>query len=88
MDQASYVVPQIRADDLAARAEQKLAEADQASANSTKFVLLAVVLALVLLLASIAVKLSSPKLQVALICVSMLLLGFCLFRLVFLPELV
>ena len=74
-------------DELAAAAEAKLAEADQASGNATRFVVLAVVLALVLLCASIATKFPTPKLQVALISVSLLLLGFCFLRLLFLPEL-
>jgi hypothetical protein len=88
MDQAAYVIPeQVKADELAAAAETKLAEADRASRNGTRFVVLAVVLALVLLCASIATKFPSPKLQVALISVSMLLLVFCFVRLLLLPEL-
>jgi hypothetical protein len=88
MDQPAYVIPeQVKADQLATAAEAKLAEADRASADATKFVVLAVVLALVLLCASIATKFPSPKLQVALIGVSLLLLGFCFFRMLLLPEL-
>ena len=78
---------QVRADDLAAAAEAKLAEAGRASGDASKFVLLAVVLALVLLCAGIATRFPSPKLQVALIGVSMLLLGFCFLRLLIMPEL-
>jgi hypothetical protein len=88
MDQPAYVVPsQVKSDSLSATAEAKLGEADRASAHSTRFVVLAVVLALVLLFAGVATKFSSPKLQVLLILGSIALLVFCVIRFLMLPEL-
>ncbi len=83
-----YIVPaQAKADALAASAEQDLALADQASSHSTKYVLLAVLFALVLFFASVATKFSAPKVQVVLILVSLFLLAIALLRMVFLPLL-
>jgi hypothetical protein len=88
MNLAAYVVPQrTEADRIAAVAEARLGEATAASANSTRFVVLAVVLAVVLLFAGIATKFSNPKVQVGLLVGSILLLAFCFYRLVTLPEL-
>lgn len=87
LDLPSYVVPeQVAADADAERAEQLLAEANVASERSTQFVLLAVLLALVLFFASIATKFTGPKVQVLLTSVSLLLLGFCLVRMVLLDN--
>jgi hypothetical protein len=87
MDQEGYVVPErIRADELAAGVEVEAAAADEASSNATRFVLLAVVLALVLLLASVANKFTEPKLQVLLLCAAISLLVFSLVRVLILPH--
>lgn len=75
LDLPSYVVPeQVAADRDAERAEALLAEADVASTNSTKFVLVAVLLALTLFFASIATKFSRPKVQVLLTLVALAIL--------------
>ena len=88
MDLPVYVVPaHAKADQLSAQAEESLKTADQAASNSTRFVLLAVLMALVLFFASIATKFSAPKLQVLLVLLSILLLAFTVLRLVFLPQL-
>jgi len=54
--------------------------------GSTKFALVAVVLALVLLFASIATKVSTPKVQVVLICEWMVLLTLAINRIATLAE--
>jgi hypothetical protein len=88
MDQPAYVVPdRVKSDGLSAAAEAKLAEAGRASDRSTKFVMLAVVLAVVLLFASIATKFASPRIQAALILGSIMLLAFCCIRFAMLPQL-
>lgn len=75
LDLPSYVVPeQVAADAGADRAEALLAEADAASNNSTKFVLVAVLLALTLFFASIATKFTRPKVQVVLTLVALAIL--------------
>jgi len=72
LDLPSYVVPeQVAADRDADRAEALLAEADVAATNSTKFVLVAVLLALTLFFASIATKFTQPKVQVLLTVVAL-----------------
>lgn len=88
MDLPSYVVPaaaQAQAD--GDRAEAALAEADQASSNATRFVLLAVLFALVLFFASVATKFSAPRVQALLILMALVLLSLSLVRLAFLPQL-
>lgn len=88
MDLPSYVVPeQAKSNELAAQAEQDLVEADQAAENSTKFVLLALMFALVLFFASIATKFASPKLQAVLVLLSLGLLAFASLRMLLLPQL-
>jgi hypothetical protein len=88
LDLPEYAVPaQLESDRQSATAESKLAEADRASSNSTRFVLLAVLLALVLFFASVATKFSKPKLQIGLTLVSLVLLVTCTVRLIFLPQL-
>jgi hypothetical protein len=87
LDLASYVVPkQVEADRNAAVAEAQLAYADVAAANSTKFVLLAVIIALVLFFASIAMKFTGPKVQVLLSVVALLLLLVSVVRMAVLPQ--
>ncbi len=87
LDLPSYVVPkQVEADHDAAVAEAQLAYADVAASNSTKFVLLAVLIALVLFFASVATKFTGPKVQVLLSVVALLLLVVSAVRMVVLPQ--
>ena len=68
-----YVVPDAaRADSLTEEAEQQLATSQDASTRSTRYVLIAVVLALVLFFAGIATKFRNPKLQTALIALALI----------------
>lgn len=84
---ASYVVPaQIQADQMSTKAEESLAAADEASNTGTKYVMLAVLFALVLFFASVATKFTSPRIQVALILTSLLLLGTTCVRMFLLPQ--
>lgn len=86
-DLPSYVVPkQVESDVEAARAEQQLAYADTAASTSTKFVLLAVLLALVLFFASVATKFTGPKVQVLLTGVALILLVTSVIRMLVLPQ--
>jgi len=62
-------------------AEALLADADVAATNSTKFVLVAVLLALTLFFASIATKFTRPKVQVLLTLVSLAILVVGIVRL-------
>jgi hypothetical protein len=88
MDLPAYVVPaQAKSDELAAQAEQDLVVADQAAGNSTKFVLLALMFALVLFFASIATKFAAPRIQAILVLLSIGLLAFATIRMLFLPQL-
>jgi hypothetical protein len=73
--------------EVSAQAEQYLVVADEAAGNSTKFVLLALMFALVLFFASIATKFTVPKTQALLILVSLGLLAFATLRMLFLPQL-
>lgn len=83
----SYVVPaQLLADDYSNKAEASLAEADEASNTSTKYVMLAVLFALVLFFASVATKFTAPKIQVALILTSLVLLLTTCVRMFLLPQ--
>jgi hypothetical protein len=87
LDLPSYVVPkQVESDTEAARAEQQLAYADTAASTSTKFVLLAVLLALVLFFASVATKFTGPKVQVLLTGVALILLVTSVIRMLVLPQ--
>lgn len=87
MNLASYVVPaQVQADNYSTKAEESLADADEASNTSTRYVMLAVLFALVLFFASVATKFSSPKIQVALILVSLVLLVTTCVRMFLLPQ--
>lgn len=83
----SYIVPaQLQADELSTKAEESLADADEASNTSTRYVMLAVLFALVLFFASVATKFTSPRIQVALILTSLLLLGTTCVRMFLLPQ--
>ena len=87
LDLPSYVVPsQLQADDMSSKAEASLAEADAASNTATKYVMLAVLFALVLFFASVATKFTSPKIQVALILTGLLLLVTTSVRMLLLPQ--
>jgi len=89
MDLAVYITPaRIQANAYAAAAERQLADAGQAATNSTRFVLLVVLFALVLFFASVSTKFSSPKVQALLMLVSVILLVFSAIRLVVLPQLI
>ncbi len=84
---ASYIVPaQVQADALSTKAEESLADADYASNTSTRYVMLAVLFALVLFFASVATKFTSPKIQVALILTGLLLLFTTTVRMFMLPQ--
>jgi hypothetical protein len=88
MDLPSYVVPAaVSAQEFADRAEASLAEADVASSNATRFVLLAVLFALVLFFGSVATKFAAPKVQALLLLVAIGLLVFTVVRLLLLPQL-
>jgi hypothetical protein len=77
----SYRLPkQIESDTKSDQAEAKLAEADVAAGNSTEFVLVALLFALVLFFASIATKFSAPRVQVLLMVISIGLLAIGLIR--------
>jgi len=83
---SSYVVPaQVQADNYSNKAEDSLREADEASNTSTRYVMLAVLFALVLFFASVATKFTSPKIQVALILMSLVLLATTCVRMFLLP---
>ena len=87
LDLPANVVPkQAESDRDAAKAEALLADADSASSYSTKVVLLAVLLALVLFFASVATKFSGPKVQVLLTVMALVLLVTSLIRMVVLPQ--
>ena len=88
MDLPSYQLPkQLESDTKAAQAEAKLGEADQAAANSTGFVLVALLFAMVLFFASIATKFTAPKVQVLLTVISIVLLVIGLIRMFMIPPL-
>ena len=87
LDDPAYVVPaRVTADALSAQAEASLADADQSAENSSRFVQLAVLLAMVLFFASVATKFGAPKTQVILILLSLLLLIYCVIRIALLPQ--
>ena len=87
LDLPSYVVPkQVESDKDAAIAEQQLAYGDSAAGTSTKYVLLAVLFALVLFFASVATKFSGPKVQVLLTFIALVLLVIATLRMVVLPQ--
>ena len=87
LDLKSYVVPkQVESSVLSAKAETWLNYGDDAGAISTKYVLLAVVVALVLFFASVALKFTRPRVQVLLTLLSLVLLVGCLIRTFTLPQ--
>ena len=83
-----YVVPaQARADALSAEAEHQLADAQRAGTRSTRFVITALILALVLFFAGIATKFRNPRTQALLVLFSLLFALFGLVRMLMLPQL-
>ena len=83
-----YVVPDAaRADDLTAEAEHQLAVSEHASTMTTRYVLVAVVLALVLFFAGVATKFRNPKLQAALVALAIICAVFGLVRIVTMHQL-
>jgi uncharacterized membrane protein len=87
LDLPGYVVPaQLKADEMSSKAEASLADADAASNTSTRYVMLAVLFALVLFFASVATKFTSPKIQVALILTGLILLATTTVRMLMLPQ--
>jgi hypothetical protein len=87
LDLPGYVVPaQLKADEMSNKAEASLADADAASNTSTRYVMLAVLFALVLFFASVATKFTSPKIQVALILTGLILLATTTVRMLMLPQ--
>jgi len=87
LDLPAYVVPkQVESNLEMAKAEALLKYADDAATYSTKFVLLAVMLALVLFFASVATKFSGPKVQVLLTLLALVLLVVSSLRMLALPQ--
>ncbi|MGV1089364.1 MAG: hypothetical protein ACOYBX_15395 [Mycobacterium sp.] len=87
LDLPGYSVPaQLQADEFSSRAEESLSDADEASNTATKYVMLAVLFALVLFFASVATKFSAPKIQVALILTGLVLLVTTTVRMLILPQ--
>jgi len=84
----SYVPPgQKRSEDLAAQAETQLAEASGYGGTGSRYTVLTVLFALVLVFGGLALKFGGPKLQLALVAVSVLMLGCGLARMALLPLL-
>jgi len=74
-----YVIPDaVRADALSSEAEHQLAVSQHASTMSTKYVVVALVLALVLFFAGIATKFRNPRLQATFVALALVfgLFGF------------
>jgi hypothetical protein len=87
MDLPAYTTPAtVESQSLSEQAEAQLAEADVAAGNSTRFVMLAVLFAMVLFFASVATKFSTPRTQAGLILVSIMLLLVSLVWLILLPH--
>jgi hypothetical protein len=83
----AYVVPaQVRSDVDAARAEAQLEYADVAAGISTRYVVMSVIFAMVFFFAGVALKFSSPKLQVVLTLLAVALLVVGLVRVAMLPQ--
>lgn len=83
-----YVPPgQKKSEDLAAQAETQLAEASSYGSVGSRYTVLTVLFALVLVFGGLALKFAGPKLQMALVGVSVLVLGCGLVRLALLPIL-
>lgn len=85
---AAYTPPgQLRADELAGRAEESLARADRDSDISSSYVMQAVSLALVLFFGSAATKFTDVRLQAAMAALALVMLVLAAARLFTLPVL-
>jgi hypothetical protein len=83
-----YVVPDsARADELSAEADDQLAASQHAASMSTKYVIAALVLALVLFFAGIATKFRQPRLQAALVALAITFGLFGLVRMLMMRQL-
>ena len=82
----SYIPPaQIKAEEFSQKAEEGLAAADVASAQSGRYIMQAVLLAMVLFFGSAAAKFRSPKLQLGMTGLALLMLAISAFEIVKLP---
>jgi hypothetical protein len=82
----SYVPPgQEKSEQLAAQAEELLAESSIYSATSSRYTMLTIMFALVLFFGSVATKFTSPKIQLALGSLALALLLSAMGRMVLLP---
>jgi hypothetical protein len=83
-----YVVPDAgRGDALTAEAEDQLARSQHAANMSTRYVIVALVLALVLFFAGIATKFRNPRLQAALVALALVFGVFGLVRMLTMKQL-
>ena len=83
-----YVIPEAgRADALAAEAEQQLAVSQHASSMSIRYVVTALVLALVLFFAGMATKFRNPKLQATLVALALIFGVFGFVRILTMQQL-
>jgi hypothetical protein len=83
-----YVIPDAsRADALAAEAERQLADSQHASTMSTKYVVVALVFALVLFFAGMATKFRNPKIQATLVVLALIFGAFGLVRMLTMRQL-
>jgi hypothetical protein len=82
----SYIPPgQAKSEQLAAKAEELLAESSIYGGVSSRYTMLTIMFALVLFFGSVATKFSSPKIQLALGSLSLLLLSSAFVRMLVLP---
>jgi hypothetical protein len=82
----SYIPPgQEKSEQLAAKAEELLAESSIYGATSSRYTMLTIMFALVLFFGSVATKFSGPKIQLALGSLAFLLLGSAFVRMLLLP---
>ena len=83
-----YVVPDaVRADALSEDAERQLAVSEHAASMSTKYVIVALVFALVLFFAGVATKFRNPKLQASLVALALAFGPFGLVRMLLMRQL-
>jgi hypothetical protein len=83
-----YAIPEAdRADTLSTEAEHQLAVSQHAASMSTRYVVVALLLALVLFFAGIATKFRNPKLQTALVALALVFAVFGLVRMLTMRQL-
>src|SRR5262249_16213015 len=83
-----YVIPDaVRGDAQSAEAERQLAVSQHAASMSTKYVVVALVLALVLFFAGIATKFRNPKLQAAFVALALVFGVFGIVRMLIMRQL-